>query len=235
MTRRLFLALVAAAIVTASLVAPSQAGPVGPTAPDGPAVVRAAFGCDSDVTISWDPPGFDGGSPVTGYTVYADDSMLAEVGADTLTYGPTEAGPDFSVSASNEIGESQPTPVTQATTPGCIRPPAAPVLTADGCLGGYQLTWEPELNATSYRLYKDGQLVAEPPADVTTYIVATASATDTPGEGTSVGRPLVYTVSAVNPAGESPLSNAVEIGPCPAGPPGPNPPRPIPRQPNFTG
>lgn len=229
MTRRLLVALVAVAIATASLVAPSHAG-VSPTPPDPPAVVRAAFGCNSDVTISWDPPAFDGGSPITSYTIYADGSVLTEVGADTLTYGPTATGPDFTVTASNAVGESEPTPVTQGSAPLCVGPPAAPVLTGKGCLGSFWLTWEPELSATSYRLYEDGQLVAEPSADVTTYGVVTAFPAGTTAEESSLGRPRAFTISAVNPAGESPPSNAVEIGPCPA-----DPPRPIPRQPSFTG
>jgi hypothetical protein len=221
------IAVVALGVATTG--AASYAGPPPPTAPDGPAVVRAAYGCSNDVLISWDPPAFDGGSPITGYTVYADGTVLDEVGPDTLSYGPTGADPTFSVSASNAIGESEPTMVTEITLPGCVRVPA-PRLTGDGCTGAFLLRWDPVPTATGYRVYEDGELVDELPEDGTAWGRAIAAATATPSAPGTGGGAHRFEVTAVNPAGESPRSNAVEIPPC-ASDPAP----PIPRQPSFTG
>jgi hypothetical protein len=119
LVRRCLLAVSILATAVLLPVAPSGAG-VEPTPPSGPAVVRGAYGCNNDIVLTWTAPDDDGGSPITGYTVYADDVAVADVGPDTLTYGPATADPVYSVSASNEIGESEPTIMTEATIPACI-------------------------------------------------------------------------------------------------------------------
>jgi hypothetical protein len=226
--RRFLITLVVVAAVATFAAVPSGAGGQ-PTPPDGPAVVRGQFGCDNDVTISWEPPAFDGGSPITGYTVYADDAAVADVGADTLTYGPASADFEYSVSASNEIGESERVIITELTIPGCISPPSAPVVTGTGCGQRPELDWEPVPGATAYRVFDDGRLVGEWEGDVTEFEYP-VPAVYPPPPFVSDGRAHVFEVTAFNPAGESPRSNPVELPACP-----PDPAPPLPRQPNFTG
>lgn len=95
-----------------------------PSAPEAPAQVVAVAGQGS-ATVSWRPPAFDGGTPVTGYVVtpHHEGSALppirvsenaTEVVVPGLQPGQTYA---FTVAATNLVGTGQASPPTDAVTP----------------------------------------------------------------------------------------------------------------------
>lgn len=100
----------------------SAGTPTSPTAPGSPPSLTATAGTGS-VTLGWEAPGSDGGSPVTGYKVYrgtssGGETWLATLGNVTsyndtgLTNGTTYY---YRVGASNAAGEGKPSPERSAT------------------------------------------------------------------------------------------------------------------------
>jgi DNA-binding beta-propeller fold protein YncE len=90
------------------------------TVPNPPTAVTGIAG-DGSVTVSWDPPGIDGGSPITGYTVTASPG-----GATCTTTGQTSCvvtglangtGYTFTVTARNAEGTSSPSSPSGTVTP----------------------------------------------------------------------------------------------------------------------
>lgn len=79
-----------------------------PTQPDSPDIGTAAAG-DGQATISFTPPAFDGGSPITSYTVTCDPGSITQGGsASPITIGGLTNGVQYfcSVTANNAIGAS---------------------------------------------------------------------------------------------------------------------------------
>jgi hypothetical protein len=94
-----------------------------PSAPAPPQLSAALQG--PSAFLSWSSPD-DGGSPITGYRVFRNDSAAALVGADANTY--TDAGgsasTSYRVSAINALGEGARSPAVVPTVPpsGCTLP-----------------------------------------------------------------------------------------------------------------
>lgn len=69
---------------TTPIEAPTM-GPLRPrTVPEAPRSVRTSMG-DGTVMINWSAPGFDGGAPISGYTVQASAADQGGAGPDTRT------------------------------------------------------------------------------------------------------------------------------------------------------
>src|SRR5690606_12483080 len=96
-----------------------------PSEPDAPREVAAEAG-EGSATVSWQPPEFDGGTPVTGYVVtpYHDGSALEPIAVDESTTevvvpGLAAGEPyTFTVIAETMAGpgpESQPSAVIRPT------------------------------------------------------------------------------------------------------------------------
>ncbi|MFG6503059.1 fibronectin type III domain-containing protein [Microbacterium sp. P05] len=153
------------------------------TAPEAPNGVSALL-TGMDVRVSWSTPADDGGSPVTGYRVYAIDgeTALCEVPAAetacTVTGVEPGATASFVVTALNALGEgarsAASAPVAVPEVPqndGAFRAPGTPVLSSNdghdtGLKDGtFQLTmdmWWGD-NGGLFKLYRDGELVAKVP------------------------------------------------------------------------
>ncbi|MDH4341173.1 MAG: fibronectin type III domain-containing protein, partial [Thermoleophilia bacterium] len=83
------------------------------TSPDAPTNLQAAAG-NASVSLSWNAPAFDGGSPITGYSVYrgtsaGTETFLANTGNTATTYTDSTAANGttyyYKVSALNLPGE----------------------------------------------------------------------------------------------------------------------------------
>jgi predicted phage tail protein len=186
------------------------------TVPGAPAGLSAAPG-DAKVTLSWDPPASDGGSPVTGYNVYyatsADFKWAAGVTGTALALvGLVNGTPYyFRVTAVNKVGESQPSsvvPATPVTVPGV---PAG--LTAAAGNAQVTLKWDTPASdggspVTGYDLHVgttahfDGKV---PLAKVTGNAVTMT--------GLVNGTKYYFRMTAVNKVGEGPAANEVPATP----------------------
>ena len=91
------------------------AEPVAPSAPQG---LSAAPG-DGSLSLSWSAPASDGGSAITGYSVYVGGAKVADLGADATSYVATGLSNgtsyDVSVTARSAAGEGE--AATAAATP----------------------------------------------------------------------------------------------------------------------
>jgi uncharacterized protein (TIGR02145 family) len=99
--------------------ASSAVTPSAPTVP-GPPTSVTAVGGNAQATISFTAPAFNGGSPITGYTVTSSPGGITGTGSSSpitvagLTNGTAYT---FTVVATNAIGNSSPSTASSAVTP----------------------------------------------------------------------------------------------------------------------
>ncbi|OGS49976.1 MAG: hypothetical protein A3K65_07400 [Euryarchaeota archaeon RBG_16_68_12] len=181
-----------------------------PGRPSAPRNLAAAPG-DRQVTLTWNPPATDGGSPITNYTVYrgtspGGETPLVEVGpvlvyTDTgLTSGQAYY---YKVAARNAIGNG---PVSNEATATPITFPGAPQgLVAVGADRQVTLTWSPPVDdggspVTNYVVYRGFAPGGE------AFLVRLGNVLTHTDTGLTNGLTYYYTVSAENAAGEGPNS-----------------------------
>lgn len=180
-----------------------------------------ATGGTNQITLNWSPPLSDGGASLSFYRIYRGTSptspvFLTSVPASQSTYTDSGLASNvtryYQVSAVNGAGEG-PRSSTAGATTAVTSPPSAPQnlnarfpSSLDGVRQGQvDLTWERPLVGpiTNYRIYRgtssDGETFLVQVGNVLTYTDYTCYL---------VGKTICYyRVSAVNAAGEGPLSN----------------------------
>ncbi|XKH55825.1 Ig-like domain-containing protein [Citricoccus nitrophenolicus] len=186
-------------------------------APGAPGVPRIEGVEDSEVSLSWAAPP-DNGAPITGYTMTDTTTGVTQACAATACTitGLTNAVEHrFSVTATNEVGESEASGPSAPAVPD-VRPemPAAPAPIAGD--GAVDLAWTVPENRgsaiTSYRVQVSPAL--------------SGSATRSTGAGTSLrwdglgnGVPYRFRLQAVNQAEEPSEWSAWSTDAVPAGKP----------------
>ena len=190
--------------------------------PSAPRDLAAAAG-DGHVTLSWTPPLFDGGRPVTAYRVYRGLSAVSlafiiETG-NVTTYNDTSLKNGqrqyYAISAKNQVGEG-PSTAEISATPGAVPgPPRAVEATAGS--GRVGLSWLspsddggfPILNYRIFRGTTSGQeaLLAE-----------TGVVTEFSDSGLTNGQTYYYVVAAVNSLGQGSDSAEASATPVDARP-----------------
>ncbi len=181
--------------------------------------LSSATGGNTSISLLWNVPSDSGDGPITGYNIYRGTSPLAaellvSVPAGSTTYvdGAVVYGTTYYywVSAVNQWGESEPSRVLSASLIEMAAPGEVDV-EAEAGQGRVTLSWEvPDegsSSVTEYRIYRRGetgdrQLIATVPAGTDTFVDGSVEA----------GTEYDYWVTAVNAAGEGPLSDTPVTG-----------------------
>lgn len=200
---------------------PASNPPVTPaTVPNAPTIGAATAG-NGQVTVAFTPPANNGGSAITGYTVTPNPAgslppatgLTSPITVTGLTNGTAYT---FTVTASNSLGTSSPSAVSNSATPNLGAVPGPPT------------------GAFAVRGNQMATITFTPPADpggsaITSYtataspggVSATGTTTSIPVTGLTNGTAYTFTVTATNSAGAGPASapsNAVSPATNPAQP-----------------
>jgi hypothetical protein len=177
--------------------------PMGP--PGAPTGITAVAGTNSAI-VSWVAPVSNGGSAITGYTVTPSVGSAVTVGnvlTTTVSGLASGTGVTFTVVAINAVGGSATSPVSPSITPNSPTsgPPSA-VLGVTGVAGNASATisWSPPISnggstITGYKVISD--------ADRKRQYIAGPDARSLLVTGVKNGVRAIYTVVAVNAAGQS--------------------------------
>ncbi|MHA7246622.1 Ig-like domain-containing protein [Arthrobacter tecti] len=177
---------------------------------------------NKSVVLSWDPPA-DNGSPITGYTVRSNNGFSQECQATTCTLTGLTNNVEyvFTVTATNAIGTSDPSPESAVARPD-TQPaqPAPPTLIfGDGAL---TVNWVPPANEGSPIEGYDLQISPAPPNGA---VQRSASGSPLTWEGLENGTAYKVRVQARNAAPEPSEFSDYSAAETPAGLPG-TPPAP---------
>ncbi|HJU13103.1 MAG TPA: fibronectin type III domain-containing protein [Candidatus Nitrosotalea sp.] len=182
-----------------------------------------ADGRNNMVSLSWQVPSSNGGSPITNYKIYRSassgtETLLAQIG-NVTAYNDTSVGPGqtyfYRVTASNSFGESSPSNEASATTMTSVTAPLAPVgLVATAASSSeINLSWAAPSSdggspITGYKIERSANggstwslIVPDTALTSTTYSDA----------GLAAGKAYEYRVSAINSLGTSLPSNVANV------------------------
>ena len=192
--------------------------------PSAPTLLGAP--ADNAVALSWTEPADDGGSPVTGYSIYrrigsGDEGLLVTTAGDTTIYvdfGVTNGTSyTYRVAASNTAGEGAFSNAVTVVPSGSATAPGAPLnLSANKAKGNSQaviLEWDAPASdggspISTYFVYRRG-----PDEAAFTFLGNTANGDVTSFADATVARRTTYTyyVTAWNAYGPSPPSNEASV------------------------
>lgn len=170
-----------------------------------------AYSGNGEVVLRWLPPADTGGSNVTGYRVYRNDTLLASVGPSAHEYRDTAVHNgvvySYAVRAYNAKGDGLPTDSVRVSPAPVPPPPSGITVEAQSTPeSAVTLTWippnDPVTHYVVYRAVTPGEAV--PIANVTD----ATSFTDLRVER---GRTYFYSVVSANSVGASPPSEEVAV------------------------
>jgi titin len=182
--------------------------------------VEVTISSTTTADVAWVAPVFDGGTPVTGYTVTSvpsDATIVVNGTTATVTGLTTGQSYVFTVQAINAVGLS--TPVNSLTTLVATSPeaPAAPAVTVDG-MTSVAATWSaPAANGSPVTGYRVQYSTS---SDFTSASTVDTSGTSYTASGLSTGSVYYVRVAAVNAYGVGTYSVAAQQTPgaAPAAP-----------------
>ena len=176
-----------------------------------PPTLLTATGGIGNIGLSWNAPLTDGGSPVTGYKIYAGalagtETILSTIGTNTtyvdegLAAGQTRF---YKVTAQNAAGESLASNEATATTIGVPTAPLLPIAT--GGTNNISLSWTaPASNGgaaiTGYKIYRGNTSGSE------TLLATIGTNTSFLDASLSTNQTRYYKIAAVSAAGTGDLS-----------------------------
>jgi len=195
-----------------------QAGAI--TVPSAPQNLAANAG-NQQVSLTWQPPADNGGSPITGYKIYYGTSpgnytitiMAGNVTSYTITGLTNGQKYYFVVSAINGVGEGPKSNEISATPQsGAVVPSAPQNLQAIPGNGNVTLSWQPPADnggspIIGYKIYY-GTSSGNYTTNITVGNISSYTIT-----GLTNGQKYYFAVSAINGVGEGPRSNEVSATP----------------------
>lgn len=196
----------------------SAAGPAVIGAMSTPSAPQSVNGelQNGSVFLSWAEPSSDGGAAITQYVIYRGvmESNLVQIGTATeLTYNDTNTVKGntyyYAISAINEVGEGARSAVFDIHVPLSSVPSVPLELKAEMVNGNVLLTWTvPTFNGggeiTGYKIYRGT-------SQATLSYITSVTTNSFEDNGRRDGVTYVYTVAAVNEAGDGPSSAPVTI------------------------
>ncbi|MGD9955680.1 MAG: hypothetical protein AB7V23_06405 [Candidatus Nanopelagicales bacterium] len=185
----------ASAPVTSAPVAAAAGAPTGLVGTPG----------DTIATLTWNVVG-----GASSYNVYKNGSLLASTSGNTWTDTGLANGTSVTYWVTAVVSGTESAASSSVfVTPVAITPDVPTNLAATPGDGSISLTWSAAAHALSYRVYKDGVLVASP------------SGTSTTISSLTNGTPYAFTVVAVNGAASSAASSPLSATPVAAAPSAP--------------
>ncbi|MBK7713273.1 MAG: fibronectin type III domain-containing protein [Bacteroidales bacterium] len=189
---------------------------ISPSPPSAPTIVGATAG-NAQATVSFTAPGNTGSSPVTGYTATSNPGgITASSSASPITILGLTNGIiyTFTVYATNENGNSAPSPASNSVIPSAI-PDAPTTVTAVAANAQATISFIAPVNNGGSSI--TGYTITSSPGDLT----ASGSASPIVITGLTNGIAYTFTVIAKNASGNSlpsSVSNSVTPSTVPGAP-----------------
>jgi hypothetical protein len=172
------------------------------TVPDSPTLVTAIIG-DNEATISFTLPEYDGGSPIVSYSVISSPDNITATGLSSpITITGLDNGTlyTFTVVATNEVGNSDPSSTSNAVSYSSVPDSPTSVTATEGNSQATISFTAPDDNGSAIVSYT----VRSSPGNIT----ATGSSSPITVTGLTNGISYTFTVVATNGVGNSTPSSA---------------------------
>ncbi len=196
----------------------ADSAPVTPaTVPGAPSGASATAG-NGSATVTWTAPSFDGGNPISGYTVVSSDSTTPANGGESCTW---TAGPltctvsgltngdayTFTVSATNSVGVGVASSPSNTVTPATVPDPPTIVSATPGNASA-TVTWTapPSDGGSAITAYTVVAGDETTPANGGESCIWTAGPLTCTVGGLTNGDAYIFAMSATNEVGDSATS-----------------------------